>query len=160
MFPLLLPAIKTKLSSWIITIGKKAALGVTPTYLGVQLLVGCRSHGSTRWQCHTQTWAGVLTSSRNAASLPLPQGNGTHRKHREELGGSRRTALGLGPKTMKLSTSVLTKPAQFCRSHLLSLPWRMCAINEEVFTALCFPHFTYIVTTVIGSRDVHQHSLK
>lgn len=122
---------KTKLSSWIIAIGKRVASGVTPTHLGVQLPAGCRSHGSTRWRCRTQTWGGARTSSRNAASLPPRQGNGTRRRRTEELEGSHRTALGLGPKTMKSLPSVLSKPAQFGRSHLFSLRWRFCAINEE-----------------------------
>lgn len=75
------------------------------THLGVRLLVGCQFHHSTRWQCHTQKLGGALTSSQNAASL-LPQlGNGTHRKHTEALEGSHRTALDLGPKTMKLHLS-------------------------------------------------------
>lgn len=75
------------------------------THLGVQLLVGCQFHHSTRWQCHTQKLDEVLTSSQNAANLLLQQGNGTHRKHTEGLEESHMTALGLRPKTMKLYLS-------------------------------------------------------
>lgn len=127
---------KTKLSSWIITIGKKIALGVTSTHLGVQLPAGCRSHGSTRWQCRTQTSGGAQTSSQNAASLPPRQGNGTRRKHTEELEGSHRTALGSGPKTMKLFPSALSKPAQFGRSHLFSLSQRCVFLTSHTLLPL------------------------
>lgn len=145
MLPLFLSARKkTKFSSWIIAIGKRVAWGVTPTHLGVQIPAGCRSHGSTRWQCRTRTWGGARTSSRNAASLPPRQGNGTRRRHTEEPEGSRRIALGSGPKMMKSWPSVLSKPVQSGRSHLFSLRWGFCAINEEhkgqPFPALFFWH--------------------
>lgn len=75
------------------------------THLEVQPLGGCQFHHSTRWQCRTQKLDEALTSSQNAASLLPPLGNGTRRKHTEGLEGSHRTALGLGPKTIKLHLS-------------------------------------------------------
>lgn len=55
------------------------------THLGALLQVGCRSHPSTGWQCHTQKSAGALTAGRNAASLRRPQESGKRRRRTKGL---------------------------------------------------------------------------
>lgn len=55
------------------------------THLGALPQVGCRSHPSTGWQCHTQKSAGALTAGRNAANPRRPQESGKRKRRTKGL---------------------------------------------------------------------------